>query len=278
MKKERIGRWAVITGASSGIGAEFARQLWARGYDLLLVARRMERMETLKKELFESEKDSTNHGKERNILTLSADLSDIHGVDALIRKVEELQEEEKSSDVGVWINCAGFGAAGPFSEIETEREVDMIRVNVTGLHILTKAALHIMERQNYGQILNVASSAGLFPGGPYMATYYATKAYVVSLTRAIAQELKEGTSNIYIGALCPGPVNTEFNDVANVKFALTGITPQNCVQYALKGMDRRKTILVPTITLKAATFFSKLLPAGFILPLVGHQQKKKITE
>jgi short-subunit dehydrogenase len=192
--------------------------------------------------------------------------------------VEELQEEEKSSDVGVWINCAGFGAAGPFSEIETEREVDMIRVNVTGLHILTKAALHIMERQNYGQILNVASSAGLFPGGPYMATYYATKAYVVSLTRAIAQELKEGTSNIYIGALCPGPVNTEFNDVANVKFALTGITPQNCVQYALKGMDRRKTILVPTITLKAATFFSKLLPAGFILPMVGHQQKKKITE
>jgi short-subunit dehydrogenase len=278
MKKERIGRWAVITGASSGIGAEFARQLWARGYDLLLVARRMERMETLKKELFGSEKDSTNHGKERNILTLSADLSDIHGVDALIRKVEELQEEEKSSDVGVWINCAGFGAAGPFSEIETEREVDMIRVNVTGLHILTKAALHIMERQNYGQILNVASSAGLFPGGPYMATYYATKAYVVSLTRAIAQELKEGTSNIYIGALCPGPVNTEFNDVANVKFALTGITPQNCVQYALKGMDRRKTILVPTITLKAATFFSKLLTAGLILPLVGHQQKKKITE
>lgn len=278
MKKERIGRWAVITGASSGIGAEFARQLWARGYDLLLVARRMERMETLKKELFESEKGSTNHGGERNILTLSADLSDIHGVDALIRKVEELQEEEKSSEVGVWINCAGFGAAGPFSEIETEREVDMIRVNVTGLHILTKAALHIMERQNYGQILNVASSAGLFPGGPYMATYYATKAYVVSLTRAIAQELKEGTSNIYIGALCPGPVNTEFNDVANVKFALTGITPQNCVQYALKGMDRRKTILVPTITLKAATFFSKLLPAGFILPLVGHQQKKKITE
>jgi short-subunit dehydrogenase len=278
MKKERIGRWAVITGASSGIGAEFARQLWARGYDLLLVARRMERMETLKKELFESEKGSTNHSKERNIITLSADLSDIHGVDALIRKVEELQEEEKSSDVGVWINCAGFGAAGPFSEIETEREVDMIRVNVTGLHILTKAALHIMERQNYGQILNVASSAGLFPGGPYMATYYATKAYVVSLTRAIAQELKEGTSNIYIGALCPGPVNTEFNDVANVKFALTGITPQNCVQYALKGMDRRKTILVPTITLKAATFFSKLLPAGFILPLVGHQQKKKITE
>jgi short-subunit dehydrogenase len=278
MKKERIGRWAVITGASSGIGAEFARQLWARGYDLLLVARRMERMETLKKELFGSEKDSTNHSKERNILTLSADLSDIHGVDALIRKVEELQEEEKPSDVEVWINCAGFGAAGPFSEIETEREVDMIRVNVTGLHILTKAALHIMERQNYGQILNVASSAGLFPGGPYMATYYATKAYVVSLTRAIAQELKEGTSNIYIGALCPGPVNTEFNDVANVKFALTGITPQNCVQYALKGMDRRKTILVPTITLKAATFFSKLLPAGFILPLVGHQQKKKITE
>lgn len=278
MKKERIGRWAVITGASSGIGAEFARQLWARGYDLLLVARRMERMETLKKELFGREKDSTNHVKERNILTLSADLSDIHGVDALIRKVEELQEEEKSSDVGVWINCAGFGAAGPFSEIETEREVDMIRVNVTGLHILTKAALHIMERQNYGQILNVASSAGLFPGGPYMATYYATKAYVVSLTRAIAQELKEGTSNIYIGALCPGPVNTEFNDVANVKFALTGITPQNCVQYALKGMDRRKTIIVPTISLKAATFFSKLLPAGFILPLVGHQQKKKITE
>ena len=111
-----------------------------------------------------------------------------------------------------------------------------------------------------------------------MATYYATKAYVVSLTRAIGQELKEEASSIYIGALCPGPVNTEFNDVAEVKFQLPGITPQYCVQYALRGMDRRKSIIIPTFRLKAAAFFAKLLPSAWMLPMVGHQQKKKIYQ
>lgn len=285
-KKQR--EWAVITGASSGIGAEFARQLWERGYHLLLVARREERLQGLRSELLDRI-IATESEEERRIVTLQADLSDVHGVDALLHEVDgicsgfpEAKEAggvlENDNIVAVWINCAGFGAAGAFSEISTEREVDMITVNVTSLHVLTKAAIHIMERQNYGNILNVASSAGLFPGGPYMATYYATKAYVVSLTRAIGQELKEEASSIYIGALCPGPVNTEFNDVAQVKFKLSGITPQYCVKYALRGMERGKRIIVPTIQLKAAIFFAKIMPSAWVLPMVGHQQKKKIRK
>ena len=253
--------YALVTGASSGLGFEFAKQLSESGYKLILVARRRERLEQVQKAI-----------RTQSII-IDADLSKR---DECVRVITETID----LNIDVFINNAGLGDCGRFYETDANKDLQIIDVNVTGMHLLLKMMLQKMKssKATGGYILNVASSAGLFPAGPYMATYYATKAYVVSLTRAIAQELKDGTSNIYIGALCPGPVNTEFNDVANVKFALTGITPQNCVQYALKGMDRRKTILVPTITLKAATFFSKLLPAGFILPLVGHQQKKKITE
>ena len=123
--------------------------------------------------------------------------------------------------------------------------------------------------------MNVASSAGLIPAGPYMATYYATKAYVVSLTRAIAQELQDEGSNIYIGALCPGPVNTEFNSVANVEFALRGISPSYCVKYAIRQMKKRKVLIVPTLTIKAATFFGRFIPQSLYIKIAGHQQKKK---
>ena len=104
-----------------------------------------------------------------------------------------------------------------------------------------------MDRQGYGYILNVASSAGLIPAGPYMATYYATKAYVTSLTRAVAEEFKQKNSRVYIGCLCPGPVDTEFNDVANVKFALKGISPSYCANYAIDMMKKRRIVIVPTL-------------------------------
>ena len=109
-----------------------------------------------------------------------------------------------------------------------------------------------------------------------MSTYYATKAYVTSLTQGIARELKEEGSDIYIGALCPGPVDTEFNNVANVEFALPGIDPEICVKYALKQMfDRRKVLIVPTLRMKLAVFGCRLLPRDQIVAMTSGQQKKK---
>ena len=152
----------------------------------------------------------------------------------------------------------------------------MIDVNVKAMHLLMKLMLKKMEKQeNQGYILNVASSAGLLPAGPFMATYYATKAYMVSLTRAVAAEQRSKRSRIYVGAVCPGPVDTEFNDVAKVKFALPGITPQYCASYALEQMRKRKTIIVPKFTIRAATTMARFVPQKMLIPVIGQLQKKK---
>ena len=152
----------------------------------------------------------------------------------------------------------------------------MLRVNVLAMHRLFKFTLRKMEAQGFGTILNVASSAGLLPGGPYMAGYYASKAYVVSLTRGAAQELREERSPVYVCALCPGPVNTEFNDRAGVVFALKGITPEFCVDEAIHDMLHHKTIIVPSAFMRLCTSAQKLLPTPLLMPIVARQQKKKL--
>ena len=251
--------YAVVTGASSGIGAEFARALAREEYPLVLVARRRERLNALAEEL----------GKQgTSCLVVTADLS---------RQEEcyRLMKELSGKKIGVFINNAGFGDCGVFLETDEKKELNMIDVNIKALHLLTKLVLRRMQKQDGGYLLNVASSAGLFPAGPYMAAYYATKAYVTSLTRAIAQELKEIGSNVYIGALCPGPVDTEFNAVANVEFALPGITAENCVSCAIRGMKKRKVIIVPTLSMKLATVGGRLIPQSLCTKITGNQQKKK---
>ena len=151
----------------------------------------------------------------------------------------------------------------------------MINVNIKAMHILFKKMVIKMKKQGYGRILNVASSAGLLPAGPYMATYYATKSYVVSITKAVAEELKEQGSNIYVGALCPGPVDTEFNENADVIFALRGITPRFCVKEAIHGMKKKQVIIVPSLKMKLAVMGKKLLPSNILMKIVAKQQKKK---
>lgn len=252
--------YAVITGASSGIGLEFAIQLAGEGYPLILVSRRKERLEgvawTLRK-----------YGVP--VKVIAADLS---------KKSEcyRLMSEIADKKIGIFINNAGFGDCGCFLETDEKKELAMIDLNVKALHLLTKLVIRKMDYQEGGYLLNVASSAGLMPAGPYMATYYATKAYVASLTRAIARELEEIGSNVYIGALCPGPVDTAFNYVANVEFALPGISAEECVAYAIRQMKRRKTVIVPTLSMKAATTLGRLIPPDLSIRLTGHQQKKKI--
>ena len=174
---------ALITGASSGIGRDMARYLSRLGYDLIIVARRENLLEELKNEL-----------KNTEVIIEKMDVSDVENCQKLF---------DKYPDVDILINNAGFGKFGEFDKTDLNDELNMINTNIIGLHTLTKLYLKRMKEKNKGYILNVASSAGLLPGGPLMATYYATKAYVVSLTRAIAEELKVRSSNVKISALCP---------------------------------------------------------------------------
>lgn len=252
--------YAVITGASSGIGMEFAKQLAKEGYNLVLTGRRLEKLNLLAEEVSKSG---------IKVEVIGADLSKIDECKSFMNKIVDKK-------IGIFINNAGFGDCGYFMDTKINKEIEMIDVNIKAVHFLTKCMLLKMNDQNGGYILNVASSAGLIPAGPYMATYYATKAYVTSLTRAIARELKERGSNIYIGCLCPGPVDTGFNQVANVEFALDGITSEYCVSYAIEQMKKKKVVIVPTLRMKAATFFGRFIPQDMYIMLTGRQQKKKI--
>ncbi len=250
-------KYAVITGASAGIGMEFAKLLARKGYGLILVARRKERLEQLAATL----------ETECEIIT-----ADIGKEDACYHLIERI----KNKKIEVFINNAGFGDCGAFLDTDLNKEMNMVEVNIKAVHILTKLMLKEMKKENRGYILNVASSAGLMPAGPYMTTYYATKAYVTSLTRGIAEELRQSGSKVYVGCLCPGPVDTEFNDVANVEFALKGISSQYCAQYALEQMEKRKVVIIPTLQMKLAMTFGRFLPSHLYVRIAAHQQKKKM--
>lgn len=252
-----MSRWAVITGASSGIGAEFARQLSAAGYSLILVARRAERMENLAEKL------------PTGCEIFPADLS-------RPEECERLADALQARPIDLFINNAGFGDCGSFLETALDTELRMLDVNVRAVHILTKRMVQQMQRQGKGALLNVGSSAGLLPAGPCMATYYATKAYVVSLTTAVAAELRSAGSPVYVGCLCPGPVDTEFNTVAHVRFALPGISAKRCVQAALAGIRHRREIVVPGRGMALAMALSRLAPRRLLIALVAHQQKRKL--
>ena len=247
---------AFITGATSGIGMEFAKALASEGYSLILTGRRTQRLLELKEQL----------GVDCRIIT--ADLAEEDRCRALLDEVSDAK-------IDVFINNAGFGTVGNFLDTELEKEISMIRVNDIAMHILLKGVLRKMQAQGYGSILNVASSAGLLPGGPYMAAYYASKAYVVSLTKAVATELKELGSEVYVGCLCPGPVDTEFNANADVVFSLKGISASRCVAECLAGMRKRKTVIVPTLKMKLAVFSGRLVPERLLLKITGRQQRKK---
>lgn len=247
---------ACITGASSGIGKEFARQLSAKGFDLILVARSKETLEELA-------------GTCRtNCEVFSCDLE--KQVDCM-RLVSYLA----GRDVAVFINNAGFGSIGLFEESDLSRDLSMIDVNVRAVHLLTHEVLKQMKARGKGYILNTASAAGLMPGGPLMAAYYATKSYVVSLTNAVATELQQENSRVHICALCPGPVDTNFNNVAGVRFSLPGITAKACVAEALRGMKQKKTIIVPGWRMKVFAIAAKIAPNRVVLPIVLRSQAKK---
>ena len=257
--------WVLITGASSGIGRDMARYLYKNfEYNLILVARSKEKLEILKKELEENE-NTINNTKE--IIIIAKDLSQQ-------QSCKDLYEETKNANIDFLINNAGFGEFGEFINTNLEKEIDLINTNITAVHILTKLYLKEMVNKNSGHILNVASIAGMEPG-PLMAAYYASKAYVIRLTRAINKELKNNKSNIKMSILCPGPVNTNFNNVANVVFKAPSMSSEKVAKYGIDKALKGKLIIIPGLLNKSVRVFSKILPDAILEEISYKIQRRK---
>ncbi len=167
-----------------------------------------------------------------------------------------------------------FGLFGKFDEIDLESEIKMIETNIIALHILTKLFLRDMKKRNSGYVLNVSSMASFEPG-PLMSTYYATKAYVTSLSRAICKELKKDKSNVKVSVLCPGPVDTNFNNVAGVSFSVKQLTSQYVAKCAVDGLLRGKKIIIPGFFNKCLHVSSKFIPTTVAMEFVYYNQKRK---
>ena len=247
---------ALVTGASSGIGRDIARKLGSMGVRLIITGRDRKSLEDLRQEI-----------GARRVKVITADIS---RRDECLR----LYREASAYGVDILVNNAGFGLYGKFSVTELDRELDMIDVNVGAVHILTKLFLRDFSARDKGYILNVASIAGFMPG-PLMATYYATKNYVVRLTEAVREELRCQRSGVYIGAFCPGPVDTNFNRTAGVRFALRGISSEYAADCAVRGMFARKALILPTAYVKAAAIASHLLPDALTAAAARYFQTKK---
>lgn len=248
---------ALVTGASSGIGADIARSLAKIGCDLVIVARRGQALDALAAEL----------GNNICVRVIALDLS-------VRENCVLLHEMTKNEGVDILVNNAGFGVFGEFSSTPLESELAMIDTNVTAVHILTKLFLQDFAARDSGYILNVASSAA-FTVGPLMAAYYASKSYVFRMTQAICEEVRRTGKNIGISVLCPGPVDTEFNSVAGVKFGVKALTSADVAEYAVKCMFKRKKVIVPGATIKLARVAGKLLPDPLLARVGYNIQKKK---
>jgi len=246
---------ALITGATSGIGRDMAYLLSQKGFDLILASRNTQKMKQIQKKL------------PTKVTIITADLSNREDCFALYEQV-------KDEKIDVLINNAGFGAFGNFVELPIEAELNMIDVNITAVHILSKLFLQDFMARNEGYLLNVASSAAFLPG-PLMATYYATKAYVLRLTEALYEEVRMADSRVSISVLCPGPVETGFNDRANVSFSMKGLKSSAVADYALKRMFLGDLIIIPGIKMKFAYYGTHLLTLKGQLKAAYRIQRKK---
>lgn len=246
---------ALITGATSGIGRDMALLLSKKGYDLIIASRDTKKMKQVQKKL------------NTNVQIVTVDLSNI-------QDCYKLYDTVKQQDIDIVINNAGFGAFGQFWDIPLEKELNMIDLNIKAVHILTKLFVQYFRQKDSGYIMNVASSAA-FLAGPLMTTYYATKAYVLRMTEAIYKELQKDNSNIKISVLCPGPVDTAFNERANVSFQLKGMKSKAVAKYAIDKMFEGKMLIIPGITMKITHIGERFLPEKLLLSCAYHFQNKK---
>ena len=246
---------ALITGASSGIGRDIARVLSNKGYDLIVVARDKRNLEKLKEEL------------NTDIKIITKDLSNPDNC-------KELYEQVKEENIDILINNAGFGNIGSFRKTDLDKELNMIDLNIKAVHILTKLFLNDFVKKNSGYILNVSSSAAFQPG-PLMATYYSTKSYVYNLTLALYEELKRMNSNVKISCLCPGPVDTNFNKVANCQFKIKALSSEYVAKYAIDKLFKNKLLIIPGFNMKLSYIFGRLVPNKLKLKITYNIQYRK---
>lgn len=245
----------LVTGASSGIGKDMARYLSDLGHHVIMVSKSEERLRKASEEV-------------NNSSFFVADLTYEKDVDKLCDFI--LKEKPQ-----IVINNAGFGAFGFYNEVETQKELDMISVNVVSVHKITKTCLKYMDEYENSYILNVASSAGLMPGGPMLSTYYATKSYVISYTLGIYKELSYLRKNIHVAVLCPGPVDTNFNNIAGGNFSVKALSSGYVAKYAIDKLLKNKMIIVPGFTMKCGIFLSRFVPTKLVLNIAFKIQHKK---
>jgi short-subunit dehydrogenase len=247
-----MNKVALITGASAGLGVEFARQLSARGHRLVLAARRKDRLDTLAKEL-------------GNARAVAIDLSKKDAAAKLLADVEAAGEQ-----IEVLVNNAGFGLIGAFAELDAKRLRQMIDLNVGMLTDLCRAVAPQMIARKSGGILNVASTAAFQPG-PKMAVYFATKAFVLSLTEALHEELKP--HGVSVTCLCPGPTRTEFGEVAgfggNGMFDRVAMESPEVVKAGLEGLDRNRAVVVPGLVNKIGAASTRFAPRSVVRKIAG---------
>jgi hypothetical protein len=249
-------RLAIVTGASAGIGRALARELARSGRPVLAVARRADRLQALAAEV------AAEGGADLQWLALDL---------ATPGAAERVREAAARLGGAAWlVNNAGFGLYGPFEKSDPLRLVEMIRLNCESVVTLTHALLPLLRASGDGVVLNVASAAAFQPT-PWLGAYGATKAFVLSLTEALAEELRG--SGVFAAAFCPGPVTTEFGAVAGVgdRFArVPGVlTAEEAAAQALRQVARREVVRVPGAVYKATSFSARLLPRGILRRMSG---------
>ena len=245
---------ALITGATSGIGKCIARELSRRGWELILTGRNENALRELQEELGRTE-------------IIAADL-------AVRSEVFKVYGFCKDKGVTMLVNNAGYGLFGEFEKTDLDDELNMIDVNITALHILTKLFLRDFKKDDKGIILNVASVAG-FMTGPLMSSYYASKNYVLRLSLAIYEELRRAKSNVTITVLCPGPVNTNFNNRAGVTFSAKPVSPEYAAEYAVKKALAGKLFAIPLLSIKACAVGQRFIPHKLLVALTYNVQRAK---
>lgn len=243
---------ALITGASSGIGAAVAQVLSEKGYEIILVARRTDRLEAVAQTLKTKSE------------VVTADLGNKDTLAALVKNYP---------DIDILVNNAGFGVYGEFTETDFDKEDSMLDVNIRALHFLMKKYIPLMEKGG-GRILNVASAAA-FCSGPLLSSYYASKAYVLRLSNAVREELRREKTPVSITVLCPGPVETEFGRVSGSNLGKKTITARCAAEKAVNGMLKGKKTVVPSLIMKISRILSKILPDALLVRTVYNLQKAK---